>query len=347
MSDDEKDPEILDHGELIERDEKIVAAVDKDAFRAMFYLFAGKPDTKHQTYRGKVLLRPDDLVNLNDRVQEKFRLHNIDQVITTVSLSLDNNQSLDFGTWIEFMAHDWRDPAAVNSLTIRWDFLLKLRSYAQPQRHVLTVDFSSGLNPTAMLRIVLEAVDSPQELDMSKMFGGCIAKVDFISHALADELLALVGKWHSVLPKSVYTGSILEKCEKNDDLIATVIRRSVTIAAAIVGYFSLDYLTSTYDLSATITVAAMRDFCLWILGAIILLWASSGVGKFIGVRAYRSITNYGAYHVFRFTTGDERAAGKLVERNRKSAIRFFWAIGYALSLHVVAGLLIAYLIGLF
>lgn len=292
MPEDKDTIEPIGHRELVERDDQIVAAVDKDAFRAMFYLFAGKPDSKHQAFKGKVTLSPKNLIDLNDRIQAKFRLHRISQVITTVSLSLEKNQTLDFGTWAEFVSHDWRDPAAVKDLTIRWDFLIKLESYAQPQRHTLTVNFSGGMNPATMLRVVVNAVDSPQEIDMSKMFGGCIARVDFISHTLADELLSLVGKWHAVLPKSPSAGTMLEKCEKNDRIIVEVIEHSIPIAASVLAYFALQYLAKAYQPQAMLTVGTMRDFCLWILGTLVCLWASSGVGKFIAKRAYRAITNY-------------------------------------------------------
>jgi hypothetical protein len=330
---------------LVERDDQIIAAVDKDAFRAMFYLFAGKPDSKHQTFKGKVTLSPADLVDVNTRIHDKFRLHSITSVITTVSMSLEKNQTLDFGTWAEFLSHDWRDPAAVKDLTIRWDFLIKLESYAQPQRHTLTVNFSGGMTPATMLRVVANAVDSPQDIDVSKMFGGCIARVDFISHGLADELLALIGKWHSLLPTSPSAGTIFEKCEKNDKRIAATIHHSVPMTAAVVAYFGLRYVGKSYDLNSVATVGVVQDFCLWILGTFVLLWASYQVGEFVAQRSYDAITRFGAHHTFRFTSGDNKLVKELAEKNKKSSIRFCWSIAHAIALHVVAGLIVFYLIG--
>lgn len=331
--------------EIIQRDDQIVAAVDKDAFRAMFYLFAGKPDSKHQSFPGKVTLSPDDLIDVNKRIQEKFKLHNITQVITTVSLTLDKNQTLDFGTWAEFISHDWRDPAAVKDLTIRWDFLIKLESYAQAQRHTLTVNFSAGMNPTSMLRIVVDAVDAPQEIDMSKMFGGCIAKVDFISHSLADELLALIGRWHSILPVNAVSGTILEKCEKNDGIIAKTIHHSIPFTAAILSYFILQNFVMRFDPDTPLTITIMKNFCLWILGSFVLLWGASGLGKFLATRAYRAITKYGAHHTFRFTNGDTVRAQELENKNKKSATRFCYSVVHAVILHVIAGIIVVFLMG--
>ena len=252
-------------------------------------------------------------------------------------------KTLDFGTWAEFVSHDWRDPSAVKELTIRWDFLIKIEAYAQPQRHTLTVNFKTGMNPAALLRIVLDAVNAPQEIDMSKMFSGCVARVDFISHALADELLALVGKWHSTLPKGESVGTFLEKCEKNDKLIANLIKYSLPISASVIVYFVLLYLSSFYQLNSILTVKIMRDFCLWIFGTFILLWAASKTGKFIANRTYQAITFYGAHHTFRFTSGDIELMKKLEEKNKKTASRFIFSICETVILHIFAGLIVYYL----
>lgn len=331
--------------DIQERDEQIVASVDKDAFRAMFYLFAGKPDSKHQAFRGKVTLKPNDLVELNDAIHEKFRHHSITQVITTVSLSLEKNKSLDFGTWAEFVAQDWRQPEAVRDVTIKWDFLIKLEAYAQPQRHTLTVNFSGGMNPAAMLRIVVDAVDAPQDVDMSKMFGGCMARVDFISHSLADELLAIVGRWHAALPKPPSAGSILEKCERNDERIAHAIKYTVPMAAALVAFFALEYVAGRHPSASPVTVAALRDFCIWMLGAVVSLWIAVALGKGLAGRTYRAITNYGAHHPFGFTRGDQQQATEMEARNKKSAMKFAWSLAHALSIHVCAALIVIWLAG--
>lgn len=345
MNDNNKRITMGGRRDLQERDEQIVAAVDKDAFRAMFYLFAGKPDSKHQAFRGKVTIAPQNIVELNDAIQEKFRHHSISQVITTVSLSLEKNKSLDFGTWAEFIAQDWRQPEAVRDLTVKWDFLIKLDAYAQPQRHTLTVNFAGGMNPAAMLRIVVDSVDAPQELDMSKMFGGCMARVDFISHSLADELLAIVGRWHEALPKPVTAGSLLEKCERNDELIAEVVNYSVPLAAAVVAFFALHYVANHHTLTAALTIVAMRDFCLWLLGVVVGFWAAAGLGKSMAKRTYRAITDYGTYHPFAFTRGDQQQVTQFQERNKRSAGKFLWSLIHAITLHVIAGLIVVWLVG--
>jgi hypothetical protein len=340
LSDDAKRITMSGREDIQQRDEQIVAAVDKDAFRAMFYLFAGKPDSKHQAFREKVTVSPADIVELNEAINEKFRHHSISQVITTISLSLDKNKSLDFGTWAEFVSEGWRQPENVRDLTIKWDFLIKLDAYAQPQRHTLTVNFTGAINPAAMLRVVVDAVEAPQELDMSKMFGGCMARVDFISHSLADELLAIVGRWHAALSKPITSGSLLEKCERNDMLIARVVQHSIPAAAAVVSYYSLWHVAERHVLASVMTVGATRDFFLWLLGVIVGLWVAVAIGKKLAQRTYRSITSYGAHHPFAFTRGDQKHAAELAMRNKRSAGRFLWTLTYAIGINVIAGLLV-------
>ena len=71
MADDKNTIEAKKRSGLVERDDQIVAAVDKDAFRAMFYLFAGKPDSKHQAFKGKVTLAPIGLTQKKPHIQQQ------------------------------------------------------------------------------------------------------------------------------------------------------------------------------------------------------------------------------------------------------------------------------------
>lgn len=332
-------------GQLTVNQEQLVASIGKDAFRAMFYMFAGKPDSKHETFNGRVTLTPTVLIDLNSRIQSKFQIHNVEETITTVSLSLDNNQALDFGTWAEFVGHDWRDPAAVKDLTIRWDFMLRIASFAQAQRHTLNVTFAGNASPAAMLRVVLDATETPQELDLSKMFGGCIARVDFISHSLADELLALVGKWHATLPKSEAVGSIFERCEKNDRRIAFWVHHSFPVMCIVLAYFGLESVSSKYLPTSVLTVQVMSEFCLWFLLVTFLLFVANAFGKYIANRTFKAITNYGAHHTFQFTPGDSELRKKLIERNKNAAINFCIHLGQATFIHALSGLIIFYLLG--
>ena len=332
-------------GQLVVNQEQLVASIDKDAFRAMFYMFAGKPDSKHETFKGRVTLTPTALIDLNTRIQSKFQIHNVEETITTVSLSLDNSQALDFGTWPEFVEHDWRDPAALKDLTIRWDFMLRIASFAQAQRHTLNVTFAGNASPAAMLRVVLDSTETPQELDLSKMFGGCIARVDFISHSLADELLALVGKWHATLPKSEAVGTFFERCEKNDQRIAFWVHHSFMVLCVGVAYFGLEQISSKYAPTSALTVQVMSDFCLWFLAVTFLLLGANAFGKYIANRAFKAITNYGAHHTFQFTPGDDELRKKLIARNAKNATNFCIHIGQAIAVHALTSLITAYLVG--
>ena len=196
-----------------------------------------------------------------------------------------------------------------------------------------------------MLRIVLDATETPQELDLSKMFGGCIARVDFISHSLADELLALVGKWHATLPKSEAVGSIFERCEQNDSRIAFWIHYSFPVMGLVLSYYALQQVSARYVSSSPLTVQGMTDFCLWFLGVAFLLWGANSLGKYIANKTYKAITSYGAHHTFQFTPGDTELRRKLAERNKKSATKFCVHLGQATAIHVLAGLIIVFLVG--
>jgi hypothetical protein len=52
------------------RDADVIATVPKEAFKAMFYLFAGKPDSKVKMMNRRVIIKFDDLQDLNVKIVE-------------------------------------------------------------------------------------------------------------------------------------------------------------------------------------------------------------------------------------------------------------------------------------
>src|SRR5688572_16467377 len=105
---------------------EIVARLPKESLKALFYLFAGKPDSVVKVFNKPVLIAPDDLAELNGRVQEKLQQHHIEAVIPSVSVRYDKNVIKEFGTWAEFESHRWTGPEVTEELAIRWDFMVKL-----------------------------------------------------------------------------------------------------------------------------------------------------------------------------------------------------------------------------
>lgn len=325
--------------------QNVVATVDKDSFRSFFYLLAGKPDSKQQVFDRHVLISPSDVQELNTRIRAKLKLNSVDDPVSSISVQLSENQSLSFGTWAEFTSHDWKIGQFVRSISIKWDFLLDSDKYSVPQRHTLSVTITRGLNPAALLRQMLNSADSDVEVDPTQAMAGCIARVDFIYHILADELLSLVGKWHETLSESLSSKGVFRWCERNDRHIATAVTTSLRFVYAGCFLWYVEKFLAGFDQSAAISVSLVKHLTLIVVGGFLSLGVVTQVTKQLGQWTFDSITNYGKFHPFRFTVGDTRRAEEIANNDKKMVWLFLSHLLSAILLHVIAGLIIFWITG--
>ncbi|WP_321394630.1 hypothetical protein [uncultured Desulfuromusa sp.] len=320
----------------LQPDEGVVASVPKEAFKAMFYLFAGKPDSKVKMMNRRVTIAPDDLQDLNRKITDKLKLHNIDQSVTTAVIKFDKEESVEFGTWAELEGYDFKIPYITQEISLRWDFIIKLPAYAAAQRHTLTVRLSSKPNPKDIFQIILS--QDPDDADIESKLGLCMARVDFISHRLADELIDVVEEWNESLKQPASACNWFCKLEKFANIIARIIHYSVPIFMTSLAVASLGALLP--DSSSPITTKEIILCSRWLLISIIGLYAFINYGKYLASKCFMAINEYGMFVPFLMTRGDKNRIQKIEKGNNKKIVSFFINSGIAIILNLVAGIIL-------
>lgn len=318
-------------------DEAVVASVPKEAFKAMFYLFAGKPDSKVKMMNRRVIITPDDLRDLNLKIINKLKLHNIDQSISTAVIKFDKEESVEFGTWAELIGYDFKVPYVTQEISLRWDFLIKLSSYAAAQRHTLTVRLSTRPSPKDIFQVIFSQ-DPDDESEIETKLGLCMTRVDFISHRLADELIDVVEEWNKSLKRPASVGGWFSKLEKKADLIARTVHYSMPVLATALLFVLLGVLLP--NSSSTITTNELLVCYRWLLVSLLCMYVITNFSKYIASKCFRAINEYGMFVPFQITRGDENRIHKIAQGNRKKMISFFLNSGTALILNIVAGVII-------
>ncbi|HBF46978.1 MAG TPA: hypothetical protein DDW91_11115, partial [Shewanella frigidimarina] len=310
----------------ISDNEAIVASVPKDAFKAMFYLFAGKPDSRSKSFSKKIQINKQSIIDLNSSIRKKFELHQIDQVVTTVSMAQKGKEATEFGIWSTFEEHDFKIPEVTESVLLKWDFLIKLESYAAPQRHTLSVKIIKS--PTA--EDVLRRVFTQQDEEDDSGSGVCTVRVDFINHMLADELINVVEKWNKTLSKCSSIPSFVEWAVKYDHKIARAIHYSIStfvliLIVALVGHYGRNW-TELYRL-AQVVILGVAAFHIAV-----------GIGRYFASKAYSSINESAEYFPFCITSGDINA----IEDSRKSTLKhlrgFLFSCSIAFSINIACAI---------
>lgn len=316
--------------------EAIIAAVPKEAFKAMFYLFAGKPDSKVKLFHRPISISPDDIQDLNQKVNDKLRLHLIDQVVASATVKFDKEECIEFGTWVELKSFDWKTAYVTNEVALRWDFLVKLPAYAAPQRHTLTVRISTSPRPRDFLQMVLSR-DPDDDSDISGKMALCVARVDFISHRLADELIDVIEGWNESLRQPVAACGWFASFEKWDVWIARAVHFSVPVFMAALAIAIIRMLLPAQ--AGPVTPETLRLASEWILLSVLGLYIFTRLSGFLAQRCYRAVNEYGTFAPFLLTRGDENRLQKFAAKNRRQMLLFWLSAGFAVFLNVLAGVI--------
>ena len=320
--------------------ENVVASVSKDAFRAMFYLFAGRPDSKTKLFKRKIVVTPEEIYDLNEQVIEKLKLHSIDQIVATATLKIDKHDIMQFGTWAEFEHYNWKVADTTQEISVKWDFMIKLAEYAVAQRHTLTVKITGMPNPRDFLQLLFS--NDSEEDDFDGKMGVCVARVDFISHRLADELLEVVSKWNASLITPKISTSWFNELEKFDSFVASFIHLSVPCCFALLAYFGIEkFLPLSNDvLSPKHLIAGLR----WLLVSSLVIYALSVVSKHLAQKCYTAINEFGSFTPFNLTNGDKNTAIEMQEKNKSKIKSFIINACLSLILDLIAGLALWYVL---
>ncbi|MBD1583346.1 hypothetical protein [Pseudoalteromonas sp. S16_S37] len=322
----------------VENAGKLIGSLPKESLKSLFYLCVGKPDSRTKVFSSAVFLEKDDIIELNECITRKLKIHNIDAQITTVSVGKGTDIS-EFGTWREFEEHHWHEPECIEELVIKWDFMITLPDYKIPQRHTLLVRISCDMKPGKFLQMVASGnADDFDQMDILTAPAFC--RVDFINSQISKELINEVSDWYEgrkepeLIPSKFYWF----KLRKN--IVAMLIHHSFALMFSLVwvtAYLWLD----TNKFSGNITLQASA---LWIFIGIYMLTPVTKFGHIIASRVYSELSELeGSRVVFQFTSGDKKKLSELANYNKKKGRSFAMKSLFAFLINILAGICSTYL----
>jgi hypothetical protein len=268
--------------------ETLVAETDQSTVRALFYLFTGKPDSKTQLYTRRIIVRSQDILELDRRILEKLSNHQISGVVTSVVIRFCEKKAADFGHLDHFKNFNWAIGERTHQITIKWDFLVQLPLYGAPQRHTLTVKVTPSMTPMEFMRVVFS--HNPEELDHAEIEHAiCVARIDFLNYVLADELLNVVDSWNDGVRRHPTAHDWFGKLERFDAYISRGIQYSLTLMTFVVCLTAFRRLTHELDPSLAIVNSTIVMCFYWLGWSAAGLFVVSRVGKYIGYWAYRTV----------------------------------------------------------
>lgn len=330
---------------VIERDEAerqvgdLVSRIPKEHLKALFYLYAGKPDSRIKVFKDSVYLEPLDIVALNECVVRKLETHNVQGQVTSVTVGFVGSEVQEYGSWAEFNAHTWPEPACIEEIVVKWDFLLQVKTYEAPQRHTLMVRVSSDMKPGKFLQL-LASGNSDEFEKMDVMTAPAFCRVDFINAQISKELINEVSDWYKGRRSPALIPSVYHWFKKKRNGIAMITHYSLPFMFSIlwVSIYS-KYQSANLEVSNLIAFSAVWMFLgiyfLQPVGKVGHLFASSIYGKLEAISGNRV--------AFNFTSGDKKRNSELLDQNRTQGRLFLVQTSWAMLLNVIAGVVATYL----
>ncbi len=326
-----------------ESNEGIIAQLPKDTLKSLFYLFAGKPDSKYKVFKRRVIIDVNDIRDLNTKIVDKLKMYHTDATITSVSISFEKEQSIDFRTWAEFETYDWKKPYRTREVTIRWEFLIDVPNYKIPQKHTLTVKISHPPNPREFFQMLLSQ-DPDEDDSFNEKMGICLARVDFISHRLADELIDIVQEWNESLKSHSSNHNWFSRLVKNDNNIAHLVHLSLPGFVLIIIFKFILFLHNYWIVNSIDYKDVVADSLKFVLISFISVYLMNRLGKIIASKCYKSLNEYGTFAPFQLTRGDTNRNEDINRRNVKQIRNFVINIITALIINIVSAVIAFYIL---
>ena len=325
--------------------EEIISTEDRRVkeFQSMYYAYNARPDTTTKIYKQQVVIKMDDLLNLEDMIKEKLSLHKIEGDVgkTHVFVNTSKHKVYSFDDWKLFYEHNWKIPEYIESITLIWDFYINVDGYQNPQRHKLTVKISSGLKPEEVLSLILSGkVEDIEEIEVQE--AQIVAQMDFIENRLGQELINVVSEWVDILEKaSDSKNSFILFLKKRRKIVGYYFNYVLFIVVFITLIMGFDYTIQSLDISKISDITSSQFISLfnYVAISVVLCIVIVNIGENVANKVFRKLSEYGENFVFRITNGDNSQYNKLKKEDDKDAIKVMVNVCFSLFLNITCSII--------
>lgn len=327
------------NGTPSDKSDEVVAKLKKEQLKSLFYLFSGKPDSRIKVFNKALYIEKDDIIELNDCITRKLKIHNIDSQITSVNIGYIGADIHEFGTWDEFTSHHWQHPECVEEVVIKWDFMVSLQTYEFPQRHTLLVRISSDMKPGKILQML--ASGNSDEFDkVDVMTAPAFCRVDFINAQISKELINEVSDWFKGRRKPALIPDSFYWIRKRRQGVAEIIHMTTHVVFGLL-WLSLLLWIDTNKYAGQIS---LQHTAIWLFAGLTLLTPINKIGHMLASRVYSALDELeGNRVVFEFTTGDKKKNSELLQSNKDKGKKFIKETAWSLLTNIASGVIATYL----
>ena len=314
----------------------------QDQLKSIFHLLVGKPDSTQKIFTRPILVTLQSLIDLNERVHEKLSTHQLNGMVASVDVAFDDNTTIEFSTLSDFESHRWTTAKTTREIRMRWQFLMAIKGYEIPQQHALTIKLCSDARPIEILQALLSK--HPGEDERSVISSApLVARVDFISASVGQELIAVVGDWSDGLQSPVRPNKFIGFSVKRKKEIEAMICHATPVLLALASIAYLHKLFESSAMSVSLSIGDGIKLMSWLMYTLIVVYVSQKMARALAKSSMNSLQKIGLYSVFALTNGDNMRQQTLRRINKRLRIPFVPSSGLSFIINVVSGIFTAVL----
>lgn len=300
-------------------------AISLQTLQGIYNELTGKSEEVGKSYTKPIQVKFSDLEQLDHKISQACEQYNVVSGNGTITVYYVDDTRDRFSSFDRFRLHNSGCTSPVESILLKYNFLVLLPKTKQPQSYTITIRLASRV--AVMRRMEGEFYGPPPQI--IRMMGNrtAVVEVEYIDYMVARNLLNIVDEWFKVIPTADehkwlnwlrYRSHHIPKFAK-------------FITGIVVGLIAIALLPKFIAAGST-DLMAFGLFSSWALLGAFTAYRMAG---FFANLIENAIDEWTEVSYVNITKGDEVEISKAQRKNRFAIIKGLVGFVFTISLSVV------------
>jgi hypothetical protein len=308
-------------------------SVSLQIIQNIYHELTRKTEDVSKSYNASFQIVHADFDQLHHRITQVCEQYNIKASNCSVKVYYINDTQETFSSFERFKHFNAGSSSSVESVLIKYNFLILLPKLNQPQSYTLSIRTASRVSIEKKMRD-----DMPLGIPKILLLMGnrtAIVTVKYVDYVVARNLLNIVDEWLNTLPKAK-TPKLWDYMRKRSGYLPFITCYIVGIVVAALVLISLPHFVPH---TATSQQLATFLFC-----SAIGLFTAYKLAYHLGSAAEDSLDRWNEISYVNLTAGDKKEIDDAQSKNKNSLLAAAIKFMGALSVSVLAKIIIGFII---
>lgn len=297
----------------------------------IYHELTGKTEDVSKSYNESFQFVHADYEQLHHRISQCCEQYNIKASNCSIKVYYINDTHETFSSFEKFKHFNAGSSSSVESVLLKYDFLIILPKLNQPQSYTLSIRTASRVSIEKKM-----GEDMPFDIPkILRLMGGrtAVVTVKYVDYVVARNLLNVVDEWLKTVNKA-RKNLVWDAVRKRSAYLPLIAQYTV---GAVVALLIVSSLPRFLQQNATLLHLAQTLIC-----ALVGLFAAYRIAHHLGSAAENSLDNWSELSYVSLTAGDKKLIDEAIGKNKSTlvsaALKFVGALIVSILAKVAIGL---------